>query len=191
MTFKLQNSAELIKKIGSIGRRAAALRSDIQLVLVSTIGHAQMHGDITLTNRLLDAVGSGVRKQAIVAYAEIYGPFEWDGKEKTLKHKKRNDLPEFNEDRFNTLMEIPWQDAVKEKIKSVYDGLEAINRIISTIRAKKKKHDDLSPDSDLVLAELEAAVERIAEVKAEAKKKNKHQENKKHSEVEAKNIQAA
>lgn len=159
--FVLLTAAELGKKFASIGKRATILKRDIQEAAVHCIGHTQLHGDWTLSQRLVESVTSGMRRQALVAFIENNSGVKWDAKAKSFETFKRPDLPKWSAERAEFLLSLDWTEATPEVIKSQYDGLAAAERVISTIKAKMKKHDDLAPHSDIVLAELEAAIERI------------------------------
>jgi acetylglutamate kinase len=64
----LMQSAELIKKIGSIGKAQTKLTKDIQLAAVNAVGYSIEYGDITIAQRLYDALGTGIRRQSLVAF---------------------------------------------------------------------------------------------------------------------------
>lgn len=71
------SNSEIKSAIAEIATSAASMRDKIHAVNVSIIGHAFMHGDVTLADSLLKSCGRGVDRQAIVTYLEDHGPFKW------------------------------------------------------------------------------------------------------------------
>ena len=79
--------------IKSIQSRGAKLQKDIHVCAVSCLAHIEKHGDITLLNRLMGALPSGWRANAIKAWAEDFGKVNWDNTQKAFvydKSKKSN-----------------------------------------------------------------------------------------------------
>lgn len=149
---------KIVKLIGSIGTRSANLKKDIQEAAVSVVGHALLHGDVTLASRLVEACGSGARRDSLVKWLEIHGPFAYDKKKKTFSHMKRPEL-KWSETYEQRLELLPWDEAKKETIASVYDQLEQINKLMAVMQAKAKKHEKM--EHDYVLGFLTEAYEKI------------------------------
>ena len=125
----------------------------------SVVGHALAHGDVTLADGLLAAVGNGARKSAIVKFLETFGPFRYDTKKGTFgiqKGKKLEMLAEHSAnwwaDNLTTLNpEIVddngaavarWDEYTPEKIRSMYD-VDA--QILSIIKSAKKRMESGEP----------------------------------------------
>jgi hypothetical protein len=66
--------AQVLKNIGSIGRASAKLTKDIQATAVGCVEHAVKHGDVTLADQLVDALGKGLRKASLRAWFEKNAP---------------------------------------------------------------------------------------------------------------------
>ena len=159
-------AAEVLKKqIASIGNRSAILKTDIQECAVQVIGHARMHGDITLCQRLLDGVSGAVRKDSLVKYMELYAPVKWVKKE--LVYLKRTDLEAWSDDVEVKLMALPWDEAKKEQISSVYDQLTHFLNLLKVMDSKAKKGEKM--EHDFIRGILEEAKDQIDEELAKRK----------------------
>lgn len=66
---------QIKKMIGTIGKGAAKLAAQVQLCAIECLIHAVNHGDITLAQHLIEALGKGGRKATLFAWFELYGPF--------------------------------------------------------------------------------------------------------------------
>lgn len=87
--MKLITDAKAIDlAIKSIQSRGAKLSKDIHLTAVSCLNHIEKHGDITLLNRLMAALPSGWRANAVKAWAEEFGKVNWDNTQKAFTYDK-------------------------------------------------------------------------------------------------------
>lgn len=72
--MKLHNTAAAIDTaIKSIALRGKRLDHDIHVTGTSCIQHIELHGDVTLLNRLVLALPKGARKTAFVEWALAFG----------------------------------------------------------------------------------------------------------------------
>jgi hypothetical protein len=132
----LMQSTDLIKKIGSIGKASAKLTRDIQTVAVQAIGYSIEFGDVTIGQRLYDALGTAVRRQSLVSFFEKYGQFCWSSVEKKFVYFKVDGI-EFDE---KTLMATPWNEAKKEVIVSEVDAADMVAKLIKRLESSIEKH---------------------------------------------------
>lgn len=103
-------TAAIQKELGSIKTASAKLDQRIQVAGLSVLAHVAEHHNITLFNELLDSMGKGHRKTAMVEWAlksgtisknEVDGkldkdmPYKWD-KSKTLNMEQAADVAWFN-----------------------------------------------------------------------------------------------
>jgi hypothetical protein len=151
--FALLSSAELNKKIAGIGKASAKLTRDIQVAAVNAIGYSIEYGDITIGQRLFDALGSSMRRQALVSYFEKNGQFCWSSSEKKFVFFKVEGI-KFNPD---LLMTMPWDEAKKEAIVSEIDVEDMVKKMIKKIensieKGIEVKHKDLYSDLTHCLA---------------------------------------
>lgn len=63
---------EIAQKISGIRTSSAAIRSNVQLVLVNIAGHAYEHGDVSMYDKLFDAC-SGLNRKRIASWASKHG----------------------------------------------------------------------------------------------------------------------
>lgn len=141
----LMNQSDLSKAIASIGKRGASLTKDIQAAAVSAIGYSVIHGDVTFGNRLLDALGTWTRKDALVAFFEKYGNFAWMKQEKKLAYF--NAVAHMSEHDFELWAEdLPQWDTAKRapQIVSKYDVAAEFDKFL-------KRMEKLRQDSSIEL----------------------------------------
>jgi len=85
MTVKVLTGSDAINKaITSIATRGKAIDRDIHTVAVSTLVHADKHGDITLANKLLAAMPKSTRTNALRDWFLAFGKFDFDAKSKAM-----------------------------------------------------------------------------------------------------------
>lgn len=130
--------AQILKNIGAIGKAAKALTANIQLTAVGCIEHAVKHGDITLADQLVDALGKGMRRASLRAWFETNGPMYLPkGKDKFAFDKERRG--EWSKEREEALMATPWEEAKPEEaVVSVFDVSEAFDRFMKRIESTVK-----------------------------------------------------
>lgn len=76
--FKIIESAKAIDTaIASIAKRGKTLQADIHVAAVSCLVHADKHGDITLAVKLVEAVPSLARKNALRDWFIAHGKFSY------------------------------------------------------------------------------------------------------------------
>lgn len=134
--------AQILKNIGSIGKAAKKLTADIQATAVGCALHALKHGDVTLADQLVDALGKGMRRASLRAWFEINTPmFIAKGKDKfsldtvrakTLRGMDAKELEDM-------LMAIAWEEAKPEgKVVSVFDVSEAFDKFMKRVESMAK-----------------------------------------------------
>lgn len=129
---------QVLKNIGAIGRASQKLTKDIQLTAVGCIEHAVKHGDITLCDQLVEALGKAMRKASLRAWFEKNGPMYLPkGKDKFAFDAERRG--EWSAEREETLMATPWEEAKPEEpIVSVFDVSEAFDRFMKRMQSQIK-----------------------------------------------------
>jgi len=130
--------AQVLKNIGSIGRASKKLTTDIQNTAVGCVEHAVKHGDVTLADQLVDALGKGMRKASLRAWFEKNAPmFIAKGKDKFSFDPTRKG--EWNQDREDTLLATPWEEAKpEEKIVSIFDVSESFDKFMKRVESMSK-----------------------------------------------------
>lgn len=107
--------SNILKAIGSIGKASAKLTKDVQACAVECVIHAVMHGDVTLADQLVDALGKQGRKSSLRAWFEINGCMFIAKGKNVFSYNKfhklgKADTVELREQ----LMAKPWEDAIPE-----------------------------------------------------------------------------
>lgn len=130
--------AQVLKNIGLIGRKSTSLTKDIQITAVGCAEHAVKHGDVTLADQLVDALGKGLRKASLRAWFEKNAPmFIAKGKDKFSFDPTRKG--EWNQDREDTLLATPWEEAKpEEKIVSIFDVSESFDKFMKRVESMSK-----------------------------------------------------
>lgn len=127
----------ILKKIGTIGRNAKKLTGDIQDCAVDCAIHAVQHGDVTLADSLVEALGKGLRRASLRAWFERNTPMYLPkGKDKFAydadRAKNMKAIPEA--DLRESLAALPWEEAKPEEpVVSVFDVSEAVDKFIKRL----------------------------------------------------------
>ncbi len=113
---------QINSQIKSIKGKNEKLRDQIHAVAVSIIGHAFSSNDVSLATRLVDAMGRGLDRQALVTYFEDMGCMRWDKNTASFKLKKKVDAV-FDEEFLNSEDCARWYDYARDKkaLTSAYD----------------------------------------------------------------------
>lgn len=75
-TTLIVGTADIGKAIDSIVTRGKKLDDSIQLAGLSILNHVELHGDISLMNRLLVSFPKGSRRNAFAEWALFHGKFK-------------------------------------------------------------------------------------------------------------------
>lgn len=132
------DKAVILKNIGSIGKAATKLTKQVQETAVACAIHAVRHGDVTLADQLVDALGKGLRRASLRAWfeknASMYIP---KGKQVFALDKDRAKAlrSETDEALTEKLMSLPWEEAKPEApIVSVLDVSSAADKFLERIQ---------------------------------------------------------
>lgn len=87
-TTKAATETLVGKAIASIQARGKLLQRDIHVAAVSCLKHVELHGDVTLVNRLIDAVPDMTRKNVLRDWFCAFGKLTADEKAKTLVYNR-------------------------------------------------------------------------------------------------------
>ena len=130
--------AQVLKNIGLIGRKSTSLTKDIQITAVGCVEHAVKHGDVTLADQLVDALGKGMRKASLRAWFERNAPmFIAKGKDKFSFDPTRKGV--WDDEREVALLALPWEEAKpEEKVVSIFDVSESFDKFMKRVEAMSK-----------------------------------------------------
>lgn len=165
---------EIKTMIGRIGKAAQKLSTQIQLCALECLIHTVKHGDVSLANNLIDAVGKGTRKATLYAWFEINGPFYLPkGKTQLAYDKTRADALKQEEEAAlrERLEDILWTEAKPEpKPVSVFDVVSEFDKFMNRMNKLVKEPEVQVKHKDFLdaLTEFstkynnEAAIQAIA-----------------------------
>lgn len=132
----------ILKKIGAIGKAAAKLTRDVQACATDCAWHAVEHGDVTLADQLIDALGKQGRKASLRAWFEKHTPMYLPkGKDKFAfdKERAKKFKAEGEEAYRASLADKPWEDAKPEApVVSVFDVSDAADKFMKRIESMAK-----------------------------------------------------
>jgi hypothetical protein len=132
----------IVKQIGSIGKAAAKLTRDVQACAINVAWHAVEHGDVTLADSLVDAIGKQGRKASLRAWFEKNTPMYLPkGKDKFAFDKDRaKAFRTQGEEAYRaSLADKPWEDAKPEApVVSVFDVSEAADKFLKRLETMAK-----------------------------------------------------
>lgn len=132
----------ILKRIGAIGKASAKLTKDIQSVAVACAMHAVAHGDVTLADQLVDALGKGLRRASLRAWFEKQAPMYLPkGKDKfAFDALRAEDMRKLStEDLEAKLGELAWEDAKAEApVVSVFDVADAVDKFMKRMESMVK-----------------------------------------------------
>lgn len=124
-SFKMIEGAKAIDTaIKSIATRGKKFEADIHQAAVSVLVHADKHGDITLAQKLIEAVPNLARKNALREWLMAFGKFGYDSENKTMTYNgKGSTLVE-------EAIETPFWVFKPEKDETLFDLNAAIHNLI-------------------------------------------------------------
>ena len=165
--MQVLSKADILKNIGVIGRASKKLTDQVQDTAISCAVHAVRHGDVTLADQLVDALGKGLRRASLRAWFERQGPF---------KVQKGKDVFSFNGDKAKTLRDLNdeelvevlnalrWEEAkAEEPVVSVIDVEESFDKFMNRLMKQVKEADCEVKNAELLQALNQAASKWHAE----------------------------
>ena len=135
----LASAAEITKAIASIQKRGSTLQADIHVAAVSTLAHVEAHGDITLANRLLDALPGMARKNALADWFVAFGKF-------LPAEDDKNGMLVYGADKETLLSEAtstPFWEFKPEPKWVPFDFDKAVTAILKRAATARKKGEEL------------------------------------------------
>lgn len=151
-TFKiLTGASEIDKAITSIATRGKKLENDIHKAAVSCLNHADLHGDITLAIKLVQAVPTMARKNALQDWFLNFGKFGYDTANKVLTFDKKK----------VTMLEdaiaVPFWEFKPEPEYKPFDMQASIMAVINKAQKAIEKGEEVDEKALKTLRELTTA----------------------------------
>lgn len=132
----IDKAAEVTKLIESIEGRGKKLDADIHRCAVSCLHHADKHGDVTLMQKLIEAMPKSSRRNAVIAWAIEYGRFASDEKGKNVVYSK-----EATTDIEQAIAVTPW-DFKPEPAFKPFDLDKELDRLFKRAEEAAAANDD-------------------------------------------------
>lgn len=153
----IEDRAKLKSAIKAINAARGKLVERIQLVGLSAIRHAHLHGDYDVLNELQTAVGNGMKATALKLWVLDYAPVTWDAEAKAFAFSKSKRVDGDELDKTMTAASLkPWYDYQTEKkveeFTDVIAGINALLRKLDKSPAKEGQDDAVTALKRLVAA---------------------------------------
>lgn len=151
--FALISGAANIKAaIDSIERRGKKYDRDVQIAALSAMQHHIEHGDVTLINRLVDAMPKGSRVNALRAFIETFGAVRFDAESKKFVHVKGGTF------RLDDAMQIMWNEFKPETAyQPITDPFKRFDQLVSQFERDMQEMGDQSKVTPEMIAALKSA----------------------------------
>lgn len=152
------DKAKINASIKRINTNRTSLVELIQVTGLACMLHAHMHGDVTLLNKLSDAVGNGMKSTAFKLWAMDFAPvsLSTDKAKGTFTYAKGKSLKD-NETELAANMSAaaakPWYDYKTEQEVEAYFNVESA--LAAIFRKLEKKAP--RPEDAALVAKLKAA----------------------------------
>lgn len=121
----LTGAAAISTAITSLAARGKRYETDLHIAAVSTLNHAILHGDVTLANKLITALGKSQRVNALRDWFINFGPFSYDATNKTMAHVKGS-----NKTDLTAAMAMPFWEFKQEAAYVPFDFQAAILTLV-------------------------------------------------------------
>lgn len=151
--MQMMSKDEAFELSKSIGNRAANLQRDIQKIAATAIGYANVHGDVTVAQNIMDNIRDkkGIRLNSLVKYIETHAQLAWDKESKNFVYHKREDVITDPLELFMILSENKWYEAIKQEVpQSVYDVQEMLKNFIEKCERLANKGTNTVKHTELI-----------------------------------------
>ena len=149
----LLNAKEIDAGIVAIRNMGKRFNAKSQMVALSAMHHAEVHGDNTKLTRLVNAMPTSARKKGMIAYIEAFTPQNWQEKEQAFKKGKRQYLlPE--------AAAIAWYEYTNEKPVKALD-LDKLLDFAKLQKAAQAQVDKAIEEGREVKGDIEAFNSRL------------------------------
>jgi hypothetical protein len=162
-----ESTKTLNAKIDLLGKKHAAWRDDVQIVLALCARNAFAHNNVDGFTRLVGVLG-GADMKAIITWVEKYSPAIWQKKDVKFRFNKSF---EGDFDIEYLMQQKWWEHATKpQNISSVFDVLEIVQAMLkraekevnATTNIKQVIHKDLLDDVRVAVTKYEEAQKKVA-----------------------------
>lgn len=144
----IEGASAIDAAIKSIANRGKKLDRDIQQAAISAMAHHSKHGDVTLVNRLVDAMPKGSRVNALRDFILNHGAVSYDEESKKFVHAKGKEA------RIEAAQGIMWTEFKPEPEYQPFDAMAALNSLLARVQKADSLKGDKVPEG--FSAKLEA-----------------------------------
>lgn len=148
----IDKASEVTKLIESIHGRGKKLDADIHRCAVSCLHHADQHGDVTLLQKLIEAMPKSARRNAVIGWACAFGKFapSEDGKSVVYAKEEETDIEQ-------AIAIAPWEFAPEQAFRP-FDLDKELDRLMKkAIEAAESGDERHNVDTDKLTAIRRAA----------------------------------
>lgn len=154
--MKLYETPQAIEKaIKSIANRGKRLDTDIHIAACSIAVHVEKHGDVTLVNRLIDAMPDGSRVNALRQWFDTFTKCQYDMETKVFVYAKKRKTKLEGDDGGKA---NPWTNFKPEPAYKPMDLIALVKKLVD--RADKRVTDGVK-ESDNIPADVLVALKEI------------------------------
>ena len=140
----LDTKAKIEAAIGTISRNGVKLDKLIHQAACSILHHVDQHHDVTLAQRLVDAMPKAGRKNALRDWFLNYGRMQWDEEKKTFKYYGKGATL------LDEAIATPFWDFKAEQEYKPFDINAALAQLLK--RAENaRKHGEALPEDKLAV----------------------------------------
>lgn len=133
----LKGADNIQKAIKSIQVRGKALEKVLHQAAVSCLAHAGEHGDVTLAQKLVEAVPTLARKNALRDWFIAFGRFQYHDEKKTIVYAKGK------ETLLDEAIKMPFWEFKPEAEYIPFDFDKAITALLKRASQAKDKGDSV------------------------------------------------
>ena len=153
----IRDAGKLRTKIDTIARTGRKLDESIHSAAVSALFHAKEHNDITLFNRLCEAMPRGSRVEGLIFWASSHAPVSKVSGQTMVKLKKKRTEADYS---LEAAAQVPFYEYKSEK---THAQMTLEKMLGSLVRAADKFEDDATKSRALeaVNAALEAVGAKV------------------------------
>jgi hypothetical protein len=139
--FKLIEGTEAIDKaIASIASRGRKLDRDIWVAAVSAMAHHAKHGDVTIVNRLVDAMPKGSRVNALREFIMAHGKVSYNVDAKCFEHDKDGSFD------LDGALSVSWIEFKPEQPYVPFDAGAALKTLMDKVQKADAAKGDKVPE---------------------------------------------
>ena len=160
----VKGNEAIMKNIKSIETKGKALDALIHLTACSILMHVHEHREVSLVNKLVQAMPKSSRRNALIEWFETFGEMQYDTKDKEFKFQKDSAT------RINEAEALPFWEFKPEPAYHAIDLKAALAKLVKQasdrqkeIEEKKQTDPDYSTPDKIDTDVLEAIKKLIPE----------------------------